>query len=126
MKYTIEQDQMKEKKANDMVLYKEQLDKQMGVKKRQAMYGNMTGVEKQLNKEELEAYKNYEKGTHFLPGFNNKPHQEHHPHKHTDRDPSIDDYRLDQYGFLKDDLRYKAAIAAGLPQKQAANLAIQN
>ena len=84
MKYNIEQDEIKEKKKREMVNYKQQLDKQMGVKKRQAMYGNMTGVEKQLNKEELEAYKNYEKGNHFLPGFDNKPAKEHKPHKHTD------------------------------------------
>jgi len=59
------------------------------------MYGNMTGVEKQLNKEELEAYKNFDKGTHFLPGFDNKPHQESHKyHYHTDRDQDIDDHRL--------------------------------
>ncbi len=52
--------------------YKEMLDQQINVQKQLKLYGNMTNVEKQMNKEDLEAYKN--KKTEYnalIPGINN-------------------------------------------------------
>mmetsp|Transcript_726 Transcript_726/g.903 ORF Transcript_726/g.903 Transcript_726/m.903 type:complete len:87 (+) Transcript_726:987-1247(+) len=40
--------------------YKEMLDQQRQVKDQFMMYGNMSSVEKALNKNELQAYKNYD------------------------------------------------------------------
>ena len=52
--------------------YKEMLDNQISVRNSLKVYGNMTNVEKQLNKDDLEAYKNY-KHTYnsLIPGLNN-------------------------------------------------------
>ena len=40
--------------------YKKMLDQQINVKNQFKMYGNMSSVEKALNRPELEAYKNYD------------------------------------------------------------------
>ena len=41
-------------------LYRDLLDKQMEVNENQRLYGNMTSVEKAMNKQDLEAYKNFD------------------------------------------------------------------
>eukprot|EP00347_Sterkiella_histriomuscorum_P022817 403337038 len=52
--------------------YKEMLDHQVNVKNQLKIYGNMTNVEKQLNKDDLEAYKNYQSSYNaMIPGLNN-------------------------------------------------------
>lgn len=58
-----------DQKKNAMQIYKQELDAQ--VQNRQAMkaYGNMTSVEKEMNKDELVAYKNYDnKDLSLVPG----------------------------------------------------------
>jgi hypothetical protein len=51
--------------------YKEMLDNQKKTKDYMKMYGNMTGIEKQMNKNDLSAFKNYETKTYALiPGLN--------------------------------------------------------
>lgn len=73
MKYQAEQEAERAWKKQQMEVYKKQLDSQMNVKKQAALYGNMTGVEKQMNKDEMLAYKNYETKTMaFIPGLNSK------------------------------------------------------
>jgi hypothetical protein len=43
----------------------------MQIRRKAALYGNMTGVEKQMNKDEMLAYKNYETHTtSLIPGLN--------------------------------------------------------
>lgn len=52
--------------------YKEMLDNQINVRNSLKIYGNMTNVEKQLNKDDLEAYKNFQPQYNALiPGLNN-------------------------------------------------------
>ena len=46
------------KKKQLMESYKQQLDTQVNLKKKALLYGNMTQVEKQLNHDEIHAYKN--------------------------------------------------------------------
>ena len=59
-----------------MALYKKHLDEQVNMKKKFEMYGNMSGVEKNLNRNELLAYKNYDHhNVAMIPGFNSSPHQ---------------------------------------------------
>lgn len=71
MKYLAEQEAERARKKQQMEVYKKQLDSQMNVKKQAALYGNMTGVEKQMNKDEMLAYKNFETKTMaFIPGLN--------------------------------------------------------
>lgn len=41
-------------------MYKEQLDSQMRIKQAYHAAGNMTGVEKMMNKDEMMAYKKYD------------------------------------------------------------------
>ena len=51
--------------------YKKMLDQQVNVKNQFKMYGNMTSVEKALNRPDLEAYKNYDsKEYSMIPGLN--------------------------------------------------------
>ena len=51
--------------------YKKMLDEQINIKNQFKMYGNMTSVEKALNRPELEAYKNYDNNQYCLiPGLN--------------------------------------------------------
>lgn len=53
--------------------YRKMLDQQINVKNQFKMYGNMTNVEKALNRNELEAYKNYDSNQYCLiPGLNSK------------------------------------------------------
>ena len=40
--------------------YKNMLDSQLQTKKNLTMFGNMTDVEKKLNKQDLHAYKNFD------------------------------------------------------------------
>ena len=48
------------------------LDNQISVRNQLRLYGNMTSVEKQMNKEDLEAYKNFRVQCNALiPGINN-------------------------------------------------------
>jgi hypothetical protein len=64
MKQTIQ----KQKKLS----YKEMLDNQINVRNQLRLYGNMTSVEKQMNKQDLEAYKNYRaQYNSLIPGINN-------------------------------------------------------
>ena len=51
--------------------YKQLLDEQIQVKNHFKMYGNMTSVEKGMNKQDLRAYKNYDNNQYSLiPGMN--------------------------------------------------------
>ena len=64
----LQQNYDKQKKIN----YKAMLDNQINVRNQLQLYGNMTSVEKQINKQDLEAYKNMEVTYNsMLPGLNN-------------------------------------------------------
>ena len=89
--------------------YKDMLDTQVRGSKQRRMYGNMTGVEKSLNKDDLVAWKNYDHNTYALiPGLNsskkpipNKLLLDKNAHK---RDRSYDEelHRMNQFGFTRD------------------------
>lgn len=50
-------------------MYKNQLDQQMQEQRAYKAYGNMTNVEKELNKDELVAYKKYDVSSYaMVPG----------------------------------------------------------
>ncbi len=92
-----------------MEVYKKQLDSQMNMKKNQTLYGNMTGVEKQMNKDEIVAYKNFEAGHYnMIPGINSKPikptqfHELEKVNEHHDWDIDEDRHRLEKYGLTRD------------------------
>lgn len=97
------------KKKQEQNQYKDMLDTQVKVSKQRRMYGNMTGVEKSLNKDDLVAWKNYDHTTYALiPGLNsskkpisNKVIQDKVNHK---RDRSFDEelHRMNQFGFTRD------------------------
>lgn len=53
--------------------YRKMLDQQINIKNQFKMYGNMTSVEKALNRPELEAFKNYDNNQYCLiPGLNSQ------------------------------------------------------
>lgn len=89
--------------------YKDMLDNQIKITKHQRMYGNMTGVEKSFNKDDLAAWKNYDHNTYaMIPGLNsmkkpisNKVIMEKQMHK---KDRSFDDElnRMNKFGFTRD------------------------
>lgn len=57
------------KKKQQQLSYKEMLDQQNQLRNKMRMHGNMTGVEKQLNKDDLTAWKNYDnKQYSMIPG----------------------------------------------------------
>lgn len=65
--------ELKAKKKHDINSYKTELDRQLGIKQGMRAYGNMSAVEKQLNKADLQAYKNYENSNKALiPGIQNQ------------------------------------------------------
>ncbi len=81
----------------------------MNMKKNQTLYGNMTGVEKQMNKDEIVAYKNFEQGHYnMIPGINSKPikptamHEMEKQIEHHERDIDMDAHRLEKYGLTRD------------------------
>lgn len=52
------------------IKYKEELDRQRQVRDAMLAYGNMSQAEKQLNKSDLRAYKNYENVNYnMVPGL---------------------------------------------------------
>ncbi len=62
---------LKEERKRQMEMYKGILDSQVNYNKELSQNGNMTNVEKRLNKHDLIAYKNYDKEQHALiPGLN--------------------------------------------------------
>lgn len=97
------------KKKAEQSQYREMLNNQIKASKQQRLYGNMTGVEKSLNKDDLVAWKNYDHNTYALiPGLNSsiKPIPQKllvdkQLHK---RDRSYDDElnRINQFGFTRD------------------------
>ena len=55
--------------------YKDMLDQQMEVKSNFKMYGNMSSIEKALNKTDLQAYKNFDQRQFSLvPGIQHSKH----------------------------------------------------
>lgn len=96
-------------KKQEQNQYKELLDNQLKISKQRKMYGNMTGVEKSLNKDDLVAWKNYNHNTYaMIPGLNSskKPLPEKilvdkQEHK---RERSYEDefHRMNQFGFTRD------------------------
>lgn len=97
------------KKKQNQNQYKEMLDNQLKVSKQRRMYGNMTGVEKSFNKDDLAAWKHYDQNTYALiPGLNSnkkpissKVETEKILHK---RDRSYEDevHRMNKFGFTRD------------------------
>ena len=97
------------KKKQQQNEYKEMLDTQLRVSKQRRLYGNMTGVEKRINKDDLLAWKNYDHNTYALiPGLNSskKPIPDKiftHKQEHK-KDRSFDQelHRMNQFGFTRD------------------------
>jgi len=53
--------------------YKEMLDNQINVKNQLKLYGNMTDMEKKLNKQDLDAYKVFDnKQYSLIPGLHSQ------------------------------------------------------
>jgi len=78
----------------------------MNIKKKAQMYGNMTGVEKQINKDEMLAYRNHDTQPYMMiPGLNSSPPKltkklEQEKQRHTGgRTHESDVHRLKQYGL---------------------------
>jgi hypothetical protein len=56
-----------------MIKYKQDLDNQMQARSYMKAYGNMSNAEKQINKAELNAYKNYDNNQYnLIPGLAHK------------------------------------------------------
>ena len=97
------------KKKQEQSSYKEELDNQLKISKQRKLYGNMTGVEKSFNKDDLVAWKHYNQNTFALiPGLNSskKPIPDKilidkQLHK---RERSYEDefHRLNQFGLTRD------------------------
>lgn len=97
-----------EKKARQQK-YKEMLDNQAKTREHMRMYGNMTGIEKQMNKNDLTAFKNYDTKTYALiPGLNSlsvapsKKVLEDKMHKKRDRSYDEQLERMNQFGLTRD------------------------
>lgn len=58
-------------------MYKDELDRQVNIKKASKAYGNMSHAEKQLNKGELEAWKHYDATRKSLVPGQDHPHPKH-------------------------------------------------
>lgn len=97
-----------EKKARQ-IKYKEMLDNQAKTRQNMKMYGNMTGIEKQLNKNDLSAFKHYDNKTYALiPGLNSVSYS---PSKKVAEDKALKqvgrsfeemDHRMNQFGLTRD------------------------
>ena len=62
--------QQKDLKAMQVQAYKEQLDSQLRIKAAYRAAGNMTGVEKKMNKDEMRAYQKYDAKSYSMqPGM---------------------------------------------------------
>lgn len=89
--------------------YKEMLDNQAKTRQNMKMYGNMTGIEKQFNKNDLSAFKNYDNKTYALiPGLNSVSYS---PSKKVAEDKATKqvgrsfeemDHRMNQFGLTRD------------------------
>lgn len=97
-----------ERKARQQT-YKDQLDNQKRTKDYMKMYGNMTGIEKQMNKNDLAAFKNYDNKTYALiPGLNSssaapsKKILEEKFSKKRDRSHDEQIERMNQFGLTRD------------------------
>jgi hypothetical protein len=97
-----------EKKARQQQ-YKDMLDNQKNTRKAMNMYGNMTGIEKQLNKNDLSAFKNYDAKTYALiPGMNSISHSpgkkvmEDKFNKKRERTHEEENHRMNQFGLTRD------------------------
>lgn len=70
--------EIKQLKELEKQKYKEDLDRQMNMKQGMKGFGNMSHAEKQINRQDLVAYKNYETTNHaMIPGINNKAQLDH-------------------------------------------------
>ena len=66
---------MLDRKKDAQQRYRDILDQQMAIKDHFKMYGNMTSVEKAMNKQDLTSYKNYDTRQHSLvPGLQHHKH----------------------------------------------------
>ena len=73
-KFKAEQEAEAERRRLTISQYKKALDSQMTIKKKAQMYGNMTGMEKQINKDEMLAYRNHDTQPYtMIPGLNSSP-----------------------------------------------------
>lgn len=89
--------------------YKEALDNQYKTREYMNMYGNMTGIEKQLNKNDLIAFKHYDNKTYALiPGLNSvsyspsKKIAEEKEAKKGERTHEEELQRMNQFGLTRD------------------------
>lgn len=102
MKFKMEQDAEKERKKQEILQYKKALDQQMNTKKKALLYGNMTGVEKQMNKDEMMAYRQKDPGAYaMIPGLNSLGNSKKLAYGHG-RSIEEDVHRLEQYGLTRD------------------------
>lgn len=89
-------------------MYKDELDKQMMLKNNLRAYGNMSAAEKQINKDDLVAYKNYESTNYaMIPGINNQKHinnNRYQPNPNSEFRVGSPKMRLDQATKLKNNV----------------------
>mmetsp|Transcript_33116 Transcript_33116/g.24360 ORF Transcript_33116/g.24360 Transcript_33116/m.24360 type:complete len:93 (-) Transcript_33116:255-533(-) len=81
--------------------YKEMLDNQINVKNQLKLYGNMTDMEKKLNKQDLDAYKVFDnKQYSLIPGLHSQKQVLGTVHQQKPKVDQAELYkRLDQYGY---------------------------
>eukprot|EP00347_Sterkiella_histriomuscorum_P002848 403366567 len=142
----IEEEQMMKRKQQQLA-YKDMLDQQTQLRQQMRMHGNMTGVEKQLNKDDLIAWKNYDNNQYSLiPGVSNQKKildrsqfgynvkdqtqsastlNQKSPQRNPDKFQEQQD-RMKQYGFTRDvrDVREFNQRAAGAQNNQSLNTSI--
>ena len=106
--YGLKNEEFLEKKTRQ-IKYKEMLDNQKKTKDHMKMYGNMTGIEKQFNKNDLSAFKNYDNHTYALiPGLNStsvapsKKVMEDKMKKNAQRTHGEEIDRMNQFGLTRD------------------------
>ena len=106
--YGLKNEEFLEKKVRQQK-YKEMLDNQKKTKDHMRMYGNMTGIEKQFNKNDLSAFKNYDNNTYALiPGLNSTSVQpsdkvmKDKTNKRTQRTYNEEIERMNQFGLTRD------------------------
>lgn len=70
----LNEEKAKERRDNQLA-YKQMLDQQVDIKNKFKMYGNMSSIEKSLNKGDLHAYKNFDSNQYSLvPGLQHAKH----------------------------------------------------
>ena len=96
----------RQEKREKQAKYKEMLDNQMQFNSHLKLYGNMTNVEKKMNKDDLKAWQNYDDNQYSLiPGLNSRKlinHDKRDQIHKKERSLVEDQQRLQQFGFTRE------------------------